>query len=228
MFAGKSVFEMFHAGGYAMWVLLACSVVSIAIALERSLAYWQARLDPGPFMARVRRHLERGDVGEALNVCSEARRAVLPAVVRSALERAGRPERDVRDAVDRQLALQSLELDRWTILVGTIGGIAVYIGLAGTVIGIIRAFGALVTFGPEGTTINAAGISAVIPGIAEALVATATGLFVAVPAVIFYNYFQRRKDVILTEADVAGSEIATLLAEGPASQTTPSASGWRA
>lgn len=210
MFAGKGLIDIFHAGGPAMWVLLALSLVSLTIFIERVMAYRRARTEPQAFMGRIRRSLEAGNAKEALVVC-EGEQSVLPSVVGAALSYAGKSERVLRDAVDRQLTVESLDLDRWTGVVGTIGNVAVYIGLFGTVVGIIRAFGALVSVGPEGTTVITSGITTVIPGIAEALVATATGLCVAVPSVAFYNYFLRKKDQILTEAEVAGSEVVALL-----------------
>ena len=209
MFAGKSLWDVFLAGGYAMWVLLACSLLSLSVAVERV-----PRLAPEPFMSRVRRAVSEGDAKTALAVCDEHPSA-LASVVAAGVAHSGRPEREVRDAVERQLVTEGLSLDRWTGVVGTIGGISVYIGLFGTVVGIIRAFGALVSVGPEGTTIITSGITSVIPGIAEALVATAAGLTVAVPSVAFYNYFSRQRERILTEAEVAGSEIVTLLGGAP-------------
>jgi len=214
MFQGKGLWDVFQAGGYAMWVLLACSIVSLSISVERVMAYRRARIEPGPFMARIRRALTDSDAKAALLLCEE-QSGVLSSVVESGVSHYGRPEREVRDAVERQLVTESLGLDRWTGVVGTIGGLAVYIGLFGTVVGIIRAFGMLVQVSPEGTTVITSGITSVIPGIAEALVATATGLVVAVPSVAFYNYFMRQKELILTEADVAGSEIVTILSSAP-------------
>jgi len=88
--------------------------------------------------------------------------------------------------------------------VGTIGNIAVYIGLFGTVLGIIRAFHDIAAAG-------AGGMSIVIGGVAEALVCTATGLFVAIPAVIAFNYFARKVELFTNDMELCASELIDLM-----------------
>jgi biopolymer transport protein ExbB/TolQ len=88
--------------------------------------------------------------------------------------------------------------------VATIGNTAVYIGLFGTVLGIIRAFSDIAAAG-------AGGMSVVIGGVAEALVCTATGLFVAIPAVIAYNYFTKRVERFVTDMELCASEVIDLI-----------------
>ena len=88
-----------------------------------------------------------------------------------------------------------MALERRTGIVGTIGSVAVYIGLFGTVLGIIRAFGDI-------SKSSGDGMNAVIAGVAEALVTTAAGLVVAVPAVVAYNYFVRRIDLFVSDMEL--------------------------
>jgi biopolymer transport protein ExbB/TolQ len=94
-------------------------------------------------------------------------------------------------------------LEQYTAIVGTIGNTAVYIGLFGTVLGIIRAFHDISAAG-------AGGMSIVIGGVAEALVCTAAGLFVAIPAVIAYNYFIKRVDHFVNDMELCASELIDL------------------
>jgi biopolymer transport protein ExbB/TolQ len=94
-------------------------------------------------------------------------------------------------------------LEQYISIIGTIGNTAVYIGLFGTVLGIIRAFHDIAAAG-------AGGMSIVIGGVAEALVCTAAGLFVAIPAVIAYNYFIKRVDHFVNDMELCASELIDL------------------
>ena len=100
--------------------------------------------------------------------------------------------------------VETVKLEKYTSIVGTIGNIAVYIGLFGTVLGIVRSFHNI-------STVGSGGISVVIGGVAEALICTATGLIVAIPAVVAYNYFMRRVDNFVTDMEYCASEMLDIL-----------------
>ena len=108
------------------------------------------------------------------------------------------------NAMEREITIETSDLERYIGIVGTIGNIAVYIGLFGTVLGIIRAFHDISMAG-------AGGMSIVIGGVAEALVCTATGLAVAIPAVIAYNYFSKRVDRFVDDMELCASELIDLI-----------------
>ena len=125
-------------------------------------------------------------------------------VVQTGLNFCGHSEAVISNAMERGISIQTVLLEKFTSIVGTIGSTAVYIGLFGTVIGIIRAFHDISKSG-------AGGISVVINGISEALVCTAAGLCVAVPAVIAYNYFVKKVDGFITDMELCASETLDLL-----------------
>ena len=106
--------------------------------------------------------------------------------------------------MERAIVIETNLLERYTTIVGTIGSVAVYIGLFGTVLGIMRAFHDISISG-------SGGINVVINGIAESLVCTAAGLCVAVPAVIAYNYFIKRIDGFITDMELCASETMDLV-----------------
>jgi biopolymer transport protein ExbB/TolQ len=112
----------------------------------------------------------------------------------------------IENAMQRQLNAEAERLQKYLGILGTIGNVTPFVGLFGTVIGIIRAFHDLALS-------SGGGPSVVANGIAEALVATAMGLFVAVPAVIAYNLFVRAIDSIETECINAASELADAIEE---------------
>jgi biopolymer transport protein ExbB/TolQ len=125
-------------------------------------------------------------------------------VVCTGLELYGHSEKEISNAMEREITIETTKLERYTGVVGTIGNTAVYIGLFGTVLGIIRAFHDIAAAG-------AGGMSIVIGGVAEALVCTATGLFVAIPAVIAFNYFTKKVEYFIDDMELCASELIDLI-----------------
>jgi biopolymer transport protein ExbB len=204
MFTGKTIWEIVQIGGFTMYILLFCSVLSVTILLERILYYRKrSKTKRAEFMARIKRALKTGDVERAMEICKDTD-APFSDVVSSGLERCGHHEIEISNAMEREITVEITKLERYTSIVGTIGNTAVYIGLFGTVLGIIRAFHDIAAAG-------AGGMSIVIGGVAEALVCTATGLFVAIPAVIAFNYFTKRVENFLNDMELCASELIDLL-----------------
>ena len=154
-------------------------------------------------MTRIKRALKTGDVERAMEICKETN-APFSNIVYSGLELHGRSEKEISNAMEREITVETTKLERYISIVGTIGNTAVYIGLFGTVLGIIRAFHDIAAAG-------AGGMSIVIGGVAEALVCTATGLFVAIPAVIAFNYFTKRVESFLNDMELCASELIDLI-----------------
>ena len=185
MFAEKTFWEIFQIGGFTMYILLFCSLLSITILLERIIYYRKrSQTSRAEFMARIRAVLPKGGIKKALELSKETL-TPFSNVVYSGLLLHGHQEREIGNAMEREITIETAQLERYISIVGTIGNTAVYIGLFGTVLGIIRAFHDIAAAG-------AGGMSIVIGGVAEALVCTAAGLFVAIPAVIIFNYFTRK------------------------------------
>lgn len=204
MFAGKTMWEIVQIGGFTMYILLFCSFLSIAILLERIIYYRKrSKTNRTEFMARIARALNGGGTKKAMELCKETL-APFSDVVYCGLELAGHQEKEISSAMEREITIEVTKLERYTSIVGTIGNTAVYIGLFGTVLGIIRAFHDISAAG-------AGGMSIVIGGVAEALVCTATGLFVAIPAVIAFNYFARKVELFTNDMELCASELIDLI-----------------
>ena len=209
MFAGKNIWQVFNMGGFTMYILLGCSVVSIAVMLERVLTYTKkSRVKRVPLMSGIREALGRNSVHEAIEVC-EASPGPLSNVAHAGLKLSGHEERAILSAMEREITVETNELEKLTSIVGTIGNIGVYIGLFGTVLGIVGAFQSLALEGADATKMGN-----LMAAIAEALVCTATGLLVAIPAVAAYNYFVRRIETFVKEMDLVASETMDLLSLG--------------
>ena len=200
MFAGKTIWEIFQIGGFTMYILLFCSFISITILLERLFYYRKrSRAERTEFMIKIKRALKNGNLERAKEICRDTV-APFSDVVYSGLELHGHPGKEISNAMEREITIETTKLERYTSIVATIGNTAVYIGLFGTVLGIIRAFHDIASAGSGGMAI-------VIGGVAEALVCTATGLFVAIPAVIAYNYFTRRVEHFISDMELCASEL---------------------
>ena len=204
MFQGQSIWAVIHTGGFAMYILLFCSVLSIAVILERLIYYRKkSRVKRVDFLKSVKSELEAGRPSRALDFCKQID-TPFAKVAQAGLILSGHQERAISEAMEREITIETVALERFTTIVGTIGSTAVYIGLFGTVLGIIRAFHDISKAG-------AGGLNVVIGGISEALVCTAAGLLVAIPAVIAYNYFIRRIDNFVADMDLCASELVDLL-----------------
>ena len=207
MFAGKTIWEIIQTGGFTMYILLFCSFLSVTILLERVIYYRKlSRAKRAEFMTRVKRALKSGSIERAMEICKETY-APFSNVIYSGLELHDRHEKEISNAMEREITVETTKLERFIGIVGTIGNTAVYIGLFGTVLGIIRAFHDIATAGTGGMSI-------VIGGVAEALVCTATGLFVAIPAVIAFNYFSKKVEVFINDMELCASEFIDLIGRG--------------
>ncbi len=199
-----ALWQLVKVGGFTMYILLSCSVLSLAIIMERCLYYRRrSKVKRADFMRQIRKELENSNVAGALAACKDTE-TPFANVVRSGLSLYGHNEVVISNTMEREVTVETTKLERFTSIVGTIGSTSVYIGLFGTVLGIIRAFHDISKSG-------SGGISIVINGISEALVCTAAGLCVAVPAVIAYNYFVKKVDGFITDMELSASEIMDLL-----------------
>ncbi len=196
--------QMLRAGGFTMYFLILCSIISLAIIVER-IWYYRLRLktDRLEFMTQIAGAIEKQNIKSAIELCQKTQ-AAFASVVLTGLNLHGHNEVVISNAMEREVIIQTGKLERYTGVVGTIGSTAVYIGLFGTVLGIMRAFQDIASSG-------FGGINVVINGIAEALICTAAGLAVAVPAVIAYNYFSRTIDNFITDMELCASQTLDLL-----------------
>jgi len=174
---------------WVLWLLLALSIVSLAIMIERGWVFWSHPFAEDDFVARMKPLLDEGSWPRALHLCQESR-AFEAKVLLAGLEHVFHGKEAVQEAMDGERIRVGLGLEKNLSFLGTLGANAPFIGLFGTVLGIIHAFKDL-------ALTESGGGPAVMAGIAEALVATAVGLLVAIPAVVMYNLYQRRLHVVL-------------------------------
>jgi biopolymer transport protein ExbB/biopolymer transport protein TolQ len=196
------------------FVLFFMSMWSFGVAIERIYTFSQARKQSKLYAPQVAKHLKDGRLKDAiaLSTSKNFRYSHLAKVVLAGLqeyqfqqEAGGGLSRDdlvdsVRRSIQRATALTQSDLKKGVNSLATIGTTAPFVGLLGTVVGVINAFVGIAATG-------SGGIGAVSAGIAEALVETALGLLVAIPAVWFYNYLTGRLDYFNVEMDNSSSEL---------------------
>ena len=215
---GLDLYDMFAQMGALAWavaiILFGMSFLSVGIAIERIYTFSQARKQSKLFAPQVAKHLRDQRLKEAiaLSASKDYRYSHLAKVVLAGLqeyqfqqESGTNLNRDdvldtVRRSIQRASALTTNDLKKGVNTLATIGSTAPFVGLLGTVVGVINAFVGIASTGSGGI----AGVSA---GIAEALVETALGLFVAIPAVWFYNYLSSRLEYFGVEMDNSSSEL---------------------
>jgi biopolymer transport protein ExbB len=166
---------------WVLWLLIGLSVISVGIMIERAAFFLARRL---PNRAELAGWLLGGDFAKARGLVAD-RAGIEADVLRAALAQTEQGPDSVAKVVDAAMKKSRLEYESRLAFLATLGNNAPFIGLFGTVLGIIRAFGDLAK------NPSAAGASSVMAGISEALIATAVGLLVALPAVVAYNVFQR-------------------------------------
>jgi biopolymer transport protein ExbB len=195
-------------------VLFVMSFWSVGVAIERIYTYSQARKQSKLYAPQVAKHLKDGRLKEAIALSSskDYRYSHLAKVVLAGLQeyqfqqesgsQLGREDLldTVRRSIQRATALTTSDLKKGVNTLATIGSTAPFVGLLGTVVGVINAFTGIASTG-------SGGIGAVSAGIAEALIETALGLFVAIPAVWFYNYLTSRLEYFNVEMDNSSSEL---------------------
>ena len=215
---GVDLVDMFSQMGAAAWavavILFVMSFWSVGVAIERIYTFNQATKQSKMYAPLVAKHLKEGRLKEAiaLSAAKEYRYSHLAKVVLAGLQEyqfqhesgANLSREDLLDTVRRSIqratALTSNDLKKGVSGLATIGATAPFVGLLGTVIGVINAFVGIASSG-------SGGIGAVSAGIAEALVETALGLFVAIPAVWFYNYLSGKLEFFNVEMDNSSSEM---------------------
>lgn len=192
---------------WVMYLLLALSVFSIAAMVERWLYFRKRNDDIDELGEKLVSLLERGD-DEGAKALLKSSRSVEAGVLLPALRYLDAGSEAVSDAVEAELTRARQELERGSTLLGTLGNNAPFIGLFGTVIGVIIAFQRL------GSNQGAASMSAVMGGIAESLVATGVGLFVAIPAVVAFNVIQKKIGDIESNVTAMTKDVTALLKAG--------------
>jgi biopolymer transport protein ExbB/TolQ len=192
---------------WVLWLLIALSVVSVGVMIDRFLWFKDRDTNTETFTRELRGAFERDEI-ERLETKYKDHPAIPIQVGLRGLAERGRGPEAVAEAMHGERARWRRGADRNLMVLGTLGNNVPFIGLFGTVLGIMNAFGLL----KDGGSIDTVG-----PAIAEALISTAFGLLIAIPALMFYNYFTNRVETMVVDMnDVSSEFIDFVLREGRA------------
>jgi biopolymer transport protein ExbB len=214
----------------SMWVIAACSVIALAVAIERAIALWNFTGRAKSLADAVARALYRGDLDDGRAQCERSGSAAADVFLAGLVAAAPRPgarggppgPEKIAAAVERERQQANLKLRRNLWILGTVGATAPFIGLFGTVVGIMQAFRHMAVTGQGGFAVVAAGIS-------EALIATAGGLAVALEAVVIYNFLNVHVQKLALQLRLLTEEYLELLRDvlplGPGAAPAPRQAG---
>ncbi len=202
----KSLFDVLVAGGPLLWPIFAASVVMLLVVIERFAALRRKKVAPGPFVKCVLSQIEEGELDRdaALELCEEDP-SHIARVFEAGIRRWGKPAVEVEQAILDEGERTANSLRSYLRLLNGVANVSPLLGLFGTVWGIMHSFDALSASAATGRSELLAG------GISEALITTAAGLAVAIPAMVAYMFFVGRVDSLVMEIDRRGQQLVHLI-----------------
>ncbi len=205
--------QTFQIGPVAFWSIIAGLVVVSALAIEQLYVFWGLVEQARQLAAEVGKALYHGDLAAARTACERSDSPVADIFI-AALNKVNRPGQSIFKAAERERQRVALALRKRLWALGTVGALAPFVGLLGTVLGVIRALHDMAASG-------AGGFNVVYQGVAEALVATAGGLAVAIFSVVLFNFFQVRGNRTATEIKLLVDEFLEQLSAAREPETAP-------
>jgi len=215
-----------HAGGFArgiVVVLLIMSLLSLTVAIQKMIQFIKSQTATRKFAPKFSRAVQEENLEEAIALAEKNQNSHVAKVLGGALgevkpllrDRATITSADINSAeraIERQMMIVLSQFKRGTPMLATVGSTAPFVGLLGTTMGIVTSFTAMATAGASG------GLAGVSAGISEALIATALGLIVAIPAVWFYNYFSTKIEYLTVEMTYTSQELIDYLIKSVGSE----------
>lgn len=191
-------------GGWLMIPILLCSIIAVAVFVERILTLRRIRINSRRFILQIRNLLLKNQIGEAVIFCKRTP-SPIAFITKSALERHNRPREEIKEAIESAGRAEIHQLEKYLGVLATIAGVAPLLGFLGTVTGMIKAFIKIELLGGN------VGASVLAGGIWEALVTTAAGLSVGIPALIFYNYLQAKVEKFVFEMEEVSNDLLDII-----------------
>jgi len=195
-----SFFSIVAKGGWLMVAIFICSLVAVAIIVERWITLHKARINAHSFFMEIKGLILREEITEAIERCKKTPGPVA-SILKAGIERQKETKEEVKEAVESSGKVEVHQLERYLGVLATIAAVAPLLGFLGTVTGMIKAFMRIEALGGN---VNATVLAG---GIWEALVTTAAGLTVGIPVLIFYNYFQGKVDRFVYEMEESSSKL---------------------
>ncbi len=201
-----SLFQILAKGGFMMIPLAICSLIAITILIERLITLRKMKINTNTFVLQVKNMLLRGRVDDAIMLAKNTPGPIAK-ISAAGLAKHNKPREEIKDSIEAAAKSQVYHLEQNLGVLGTIAAISPLIGFLGTVTGMIKAFMQVQNLG------GSVDASVLAGGIWEALITTATGLSVGIPALIFYNWLQAKVSNHVFEMQESSTELMDTLLE---------------
>ena len=201
-----NVFDLLAAGGWVMPVIVLCSVIALGISIERSVALNPDRIAPPHLLANVWKQLKAGEL-DAQRLKALRHGSPLGAILAAGLANRSQGRDVMKESIQEAAGHVAHDLERYLNTLGTVAAVAPLLGLLGTVVGMIRVF-------TEITVQGTGNANALAGGISEALITTAAGLVVAIPALVMHRYFTGKIDTIVVGLEQVSIKLVDALHTG--------------
>ncbi|HMN48282.1 MAG TPA: MotA/TolQ/ExbB proton channel family protein [Ignavibacteriaceae bacterium] len=202
-----NLFEIFLKGGYIMWFILLSSVIGLAVVIDRFVVLRRAKINVPAFMVRIRGFIKKKDISGAISYCMQEKSPVAN-IVRKGLKKYRYGHDRVKDAIENAGSQEISKLEKGLPVLASVAGIAPLLGFLGTVTGMIQAFMTIQDLAGAANPSDLAG------GIWEALITTAFGLIVGIPALALYNYFLSSVKKLVGEMETVANDVIDVIQEG--------------
>jgi biopolymer transport protein ExbB len=209
-----NLLEVFLKGGIIMWPILLCSILGLAVIIERYFVIRKAKINVPAFMVKIRGLIKKKDISGAMSYCMEEKSPAAN-IVRKGLKKYKLGHQRVREAIENAGGQEVQKLEKGLTILATVAGVAPLLGFLGTVTGMISAFMTIQDLAGAANPSDLAG------GIWEALLTTAFGLIVGIPALAIYNYFLSAVKKLVIDMETVANDVIDIIQDSSINQTTP-------
>ncbi len=195
---------MYLKGGVIMWPILLCSVLGLMVVIDRFMILRKAKINIPAFMVRIRGYIKKKDISGAISYCMEENSPVSN-IVRKGLKKYRLGHERVKESIENAGRQEVSKLERGLPILASVAGIAPLLGFLGTVTGMISTFITIQNLQGAANPSDLAG------GIWEALITTAFGLIVGIPALALYNYFQNAIKKLVGDMETVANDVVDIV-----------------
>jgi biopolymer transport protein ExbB len=206
-----NLLSIFLKGGIMMWPILLCSIIGLAIIIDRFIVIRKTKINIPAFLVRIRGMIKKNDISGAISYCMEDK-SPFANIVRKGLKKYRYGQERVKEAIENAGRQEVSKLEKGLSILASIAGIAPLIGFLGTVTGMISAFMTIESLAGSANPSDLAG------GIWEALLTTAFGLIVGIPALAFYNYFLSAVKKVVGEMETVANDVVDIVQDTSSSK----------
>ncbi|MDP2363558.1 MAG: MotA/TolQ/ExbB proton channel family protein [Ignavibacteria bacterium] len=202
-----NLLDIFLKGGFIMWPILLSSIIGLAVSIDRFIMLRKAKINVPAFMVRIRGFIKKKDISGAISYCMQENSPVAN-IVRKGLKKYKYGHDRVKDAIENAGSQEISKLEKGLSVLASVAGIAPLLGFLGTVTGMIQAFMTIQDLAGAANPSDLAG------GIWEALITTAFGLIIGIPAFDLYNYFLGSVQKLVGEMETVANDVIDVIQDG--------------